>query len=102
MVIQKNIESKLCEMFSPHYFNVENESHMHAVPDNSETHFKIVLVSDQFISKRPVQRHQQVYKVLEVELTNGVHALALHTFTNDEWQQRQSRVQSSPQCMGAR
>ncbi len=101
MTIQHTIETKLRRLFSPHFMEVINESHMHAVPANSETHFKVVLVSDQFHSQRLVQRHQAIYSVLEAELNSGVHALALHTFTAEEWLRRQSHVQASPECMGA-
>lgn len=79
--------------------DLTNESHMHNVPANSETHFKLVLVSEDFAGRRPVQRHQAVYKVLEAEMQNGVHALALHLYTPEEWAQK-AGAPDSPQCLG--
>ena len=73
---------------------------MHSVPPNSETHFKVVLVSPEFVGKRPVARHQMVYRLLADELAAGVHALALHTYTADEWQLRAEQVPASPECLG--
>ncbi len=99
MQVQKVIENKLKTAFTPDFLQVLNESHMHAVPVNSETHFKLVIVSDLFEGMRPVQRHQRVYKLLSEELAGGVHALALHIFTSEEWQE-QERVLSSPACIG--
>ena len=99
MVIQQLIESKLREAFEPTHLNVENESHMHSVPENSETHFKVVLVTPSFEGKRSVQRHQKVYGVLREELAGGVHALALHTYTPEEWSDIVS-APASPNCMG--
>jgi BolA protein len=70
---------------------------MHSVPENSETHFKVVLVSDAFEAKRAVARHQKVYKLLDEELKQGVHALSLHLYTLQEWQ---GESPDSPNCMG--
>ncbi len=98
-VIESRILTKLSESFAPAHLEVLNESYMHAVPAGSETHFKVVLAADAFVGKRQVQRHQAVYACLADELKNGVHALALHTFSSDEWQAN-AAVPTSPQCMG--
>lgn len=98
-IIESSIESKLSDGLAPSFLSVENESHMHNVPPGSESHFKVVVVSDQFESKRLVQRHQLVYRQLQQELANGVHALAIHAYTQAEWQAK-GQAPSSPQCMG--
>ncbi|HEY7885708.1 MAG TPA: BolA/IbaG family iron-sulfur metabolism protein [Cellvibrionaceae bacterium] len=85
--------------FTPVHLQVVNESHMHSVPANSETHFKVTLVSPVFAEQRQVQRHQAVYRVLAAELAASVHALALHTFSPQEWHQA-GRVPASPNCLG--
>ena len=99
MLVQNQITTKLAEALGPNYLTVENESHKHSVPPNSETHFKVVVSSDQFKGKRSVQRHQLVYGLLQDELANGVHALALHTYTQEEWVKIAS-APDSPNCMG--
>ena len=97
--VQASIESKLQSGLNLSHLAIENERHMHSVPPNSETHFKVVAVSDEFSAKRPVARHQMIYKILSEELQGPVHALALHTYTQDEWQQQDS-APDSPQCLG--
>ena len=97
--VKNRIQTKLSEHFNPLHLDVTNESHMHSVPQGSESHFKVVLVTDAFSDKRQVQRHQAVYSCLADELKNGVHALALHTFSPAEWQQK-ANVPDSPQCLG--
>ncbi len=79
---------------------VVNESYMHSVPPGSETHFKVVVVSDQFAGKRAVARHQAIYQALAEEVEGPVHALAIHTFTPEEWAQSQGASPASPQCLG--
>jgi BolA protein len=39
--------------------------------------------------------------VLAEELAGPVHALALHTFSPDEWADSQERAPDSPKCLGA-
>ncbi len=97
--IETAIQTKLAQNLSPSELQVINESHMHNVPPGSESHFKVVVVSDQFADKRLVQRHQLVYQALSEELQGGVHALAIHAYTDEEWQQ-QGTAPASPQCMG--
>lgn len=96
--IQSLIQRKLDEAFQPTFLQVENESHKHSVPPGSESHFKLVIVSTHFIGKRPVQRQQAVYAVLAEALAAGVHALAMHTYTPEEWSS--ANVPASPECMG--
>jgi stress-induced morphogen len=100
MTVQQDIELQLAQDFVPGYLDVANESHQHSVPANSETHFKVVLVSQRFDGLRKVARHQQVYAALATQLAGPVHALALHTYTAAEWQARQEAAPDSPECLG--
>lgn len=99
MSIKQQIEDKLTAELVPSYLAVINESYMHAVPPNSETHFKVVVAASVFEGKRAVQCHQLIYGVLKDEMAGGVHALALHTFTPEEWQSS-NFAPDSPECMG--
>jgi len=99
MSIQTEIEAKLKAGLSPEMCVVENESDNHNVPPGSESHFKVTLVTDEFKGKMLVARHKMIYKLLADELDNGVHALALHTYTNDEWAKKQGAPESPP-CLG--
>ena len=77
MLVQESIEAKLSKALSPSMLKVENESHMHGGPA-TESHYNITAVSDEFADLSLVRRHQAVYKLLEQEMAEGVHALALH------------------------
>ena len=99
MIIEEQILQSVTEAFTLDYLDVKNESYMHNVPEGSESHFKLTLVSDDFSGKRLVQRHQMIYKLLEKQM-NLIHALALHLYTKEEWQKRQSSTPLSPKCHG--
>ena len=100
--IEQIVTDKLAGQFKAEVLEVTNESYMHSVPAGSETHFKVVLITDQFAGKRQVQRHQAIYAVLAEELAGPIHALALHTFSAEEWAQSQGLAPDSPQCLGAK
>jgi BolA family transcriptional regulator, general stress-responsive regulator len=93
--IEKIIEQK-CQTLSPSFLNIENESANHHGPA-TDSHFKITIVCAAFEGKRPVPRHQMMYKLLADEMAGCVHALALHTFTDSEYQGTRP---DSPNCMG--
>lgn len=94
---KNRLETTLNEQFKPSYVEVLNESFMHSVPKDAETHFKIVMVSDLFENTPTLQRHKMVYKHTQAEMANGLHALSLHLYTPTEWQNQQS-VPSTPKC----
>lgn len=85
MMIREQIEEKLRAAFQPVFLEVVDESYRHNVPAGSESHFKVVLVSDRFTGERFLNRHRMIYSTLTVELSTTVHALALHTYTIKEW-----------------
>lgn len=100
MSVESDIQNLLTQTLQPQYLEVINESHMHSVPPNSETHFKVVVVAGQFEGKRSVARHQLVYSLLTDQLAGPVHALALHTYSPEEWRSREQVAPESPRCLG--
>ncbi|MBS0848719.1 transcriptional regulator BolA [Citrobacter sp. JGM124] len=101
MTMRKQIEAQLIAAFNPSYIEVVDESHRHNVPAGAESHFKVLLVSENFIGTRLISRHRQIYSVLSEALAGSVHALALHTYTAQEWNDLQDKQRLSPPCMGA-
>jgi BolA protein len=96
---EQRIQEKLSQALSPSVLEVQNESHMHNVPKGSETHFKVVVVSQAFEGLARVRRHQLVYGALADEMTSGLHALAITSKTPTEWS-ADSAVPASPECLG--
>lgn len=104
MTIQETITAKLNNAFTPEHLEVINESFMHNVAEGSESHFKIIIVCDDFKDKMLIARHRLVNKALQDELNKeqsegGIHALALHTMTMEEWFKK-GKVADSPECQG--
>lgn len=99
--ISSKIGDKLRQKFQPIHLDVINESHMHNVPKGSETHFKVVIVSDSFKAMNNLlQRHRAINETLSEELTSGVHALSIVAKTPEQWEQMTKDIEPSPNCRG--
>lgn len=122
----KIIFNTLNSSFEPSVLFVDNESHMHSVPRNSETHFKITIVSPAFEGMSLVKRHRAVYDKLVPYMGNKdsssndnnisssnssnisiidaslktLHALAITAKTAGEWTRSGQQVATSPACTG--
>ena len=101
MTTQNSIEEELLKAIRVEGLEVINESHMHNVPPGSESHFKVVIISEEFEGEKLVRRHQRVNKVLSDFLNGKIHALALQTFTPREWEKKGGSALDSPLCLGA-
>ncbi len=100
MNVQETIENKITEALSPSYLTVMNESYMHSVPPGSESHFKLVIVTDSFHGVPRVRRHQTINGILKDELAGPLHALSMETLTPEEWERKGGVVRESPDCLG--
>ena len=97
--VESAIRSNL-KTLAPLHCEVINESYMHSVPEGSESHFKVVVVSEQFGGKMLVTRHRLVNELLKTQIDGPIHALSLHTMTPDEWFDKGGQSPDSPDCLG--
>ena len=58
------------------------------VRSDDNTHYETVVIAAEFEGKRPLARHQLVYKALGPLVGNEIHALSIQAYTPDEWQQK--------------
>lgn len=88
MTIAETIRTKLEAAFAPAKLDVRDESEMHrghaGHREGGETHFRVAIVSAAFDGLTRVERHRRVHAVLDAELKDRVHALALTLLTPDE------------------
>ena len=98
MTRKQYINHALSLALTPDILIIENESSNHQVPVGSETHFKVIVVSAEFINLSRVARHRLVNNILAQEFSTGLHALSLHLYTPNEWAQRSTHIPASPAC----
>ena len=53
--MEQTIQKKLTDVLNPIHLDIFNESYMHNVPPGSETHFKVVVVSEKFHNMSLIQ-----------------------------------------------
>ena len=96
MTIYETIVECLNKEFAVEHLFLENESSKHNVPPDSESHFKLVIVSDDFIEMTKVKRHKIIYQTL-VETMKKIHALSIQAFTIEEFNTN-PEILLSPDC----
>ena len=103
-LIHDQVKTKLTTQLNPTYLEIVNESHKHNVPVNSETHFKVFIVSNQFENKTLIERHRMVNRILVDELKHPIHALSIKAITEAQYTDQKSTnnaaIQSTPNCLG--
>ncbi|XP_052867536.1 bolA-like protein DDB_G0274169 [Anopheles cruzii] len=98
--IENAIRTGLAKELSPVHVEVVNESYMHNVPKGSETHFKVLVVSQQFEGMPLIKRHRLVNDIVKTQLEGDfVHALSIVAKTPLQWDPNYS-LEPSPNCRG--
>ena len=88
----QRIHSKLLSLH-PIVLKVDNVSHLHAHHEamqnslNTESHFSIMVVSNEFNNKRLLHRHKLIYTLLDKEMKE-IHALQMKLLTEEEFNKK--------------
>lgn len=91
----------LSHTFQPMLLEIEDETYMHHVPSNSESHFKLLMVASSFDNMSRLTRQRQVMSLLKAEFNQGLHALSLQLYSPKEWSQNTGSL-PSPACRGGK
>ncbi|HCE59293.1 MAG TPA: BolA family transcriptional regulator [Wolbachia sp.] len=64
--------------------SIKHADHYFAAPSTLPSHIKLILVSDDFINMRSLERHKLIYNLLKNEI-KLIHAISLHLYTQSEY-----------------
>jgi len=64
------------------------------IMSDDNTHYAALVVSPVFAGKRPIARHQMVYRCLGNLMGNEIHALTIRAHTPEEWRELQAKATS--------
>lgn len=86
MNLTDNIRQYL-SVLEPVHLDIHDDSAAHAghAGASSGGHYDIVIVSAAFAGKSRLQRQRMVYDALNDLMQRGIHALAMRTYTPDEF-----------------
>ena len=96
MIVQNKIDKLLRDNLNISKLIIRNDSYKHNVPPNSESHFSVQIVSDDFQDLSQIQRHKIVYKAIE-SLLNEIHAFSITAITTLEFKENPS-FKDTPDC----
>ena len=89
MNMEEKIKHALESAINIHHINIINESknHIgHAGDDGSgETHFKLMIVSSDFIECNSMQRQRIVNSAIKPLFSSGLHAISVNLLTLEEF-----------------
>ncbi|MCR6672135.1 BolA family transcriptional regulator [Devosia ginsengisoli] len=87
MSAKDTIEAKLAAQFAPVFLDVIDESNKHfghaGWREGGETHFRVRIATRHFDGMSRVAQHRAVMDVLDAELKDRVHALAIEVLPVD-------------------
>ncbi len=72
------VEALLQKAFPGEQVQVDN-------PQGDGEHYQVLIVSGRFAGKSMVEQHQLVYAALGSAMRQAIHALALRTYTPEQW-----------------
>ncbi len=79
------IEEKLAQTFTIEHLEVIDESESHrghaGFQEGGESHFRVRLISADFVAQSRIARHRAVHAALGKDLMGEIHALALDLST---------------------
>lgn len=90
---EHSITEILTKSFQTEFLKVENDSAKHQRHKQSQGkggHFKLVIVSNDFLGMDLISRHRKIYQALGMHDQTLIHALSISSWTVDEWQQKKS------------
>ena len=84
------LKSKILDLLSKNIniidikINDLSDKHKNHATSNGGGHFKMMIISDDFINESLLIRHRKVYTILGSMLKKEIHALSLKTLTLEE------------------
>ena len=82
------IEQRLRAALAPQDIDIHDDSAAHAGHAGAASgggHYNVLIVSDAFAGKNPLQRHRMVYDAVGDLMQHDIHALSIKALTPDEF-----------------
>lgn len=90
----KQIEDHLQSALPVEHLDVADESHLHAGHPGARDgrgHFRVLVISEAFADKSPLQRHRLVYDAVGSLMQTDIHALSIQAMTPTEYRTTDQR-----------
>ena len=83
----EKISNLLSNNLNVHHLDIidESEGHKNHKKDSPGGHYKIILISDDFIGLDLISRHKRIYGILDSILKTEIHAISMKLITVSEF-----------------
>ena len=88
------IETLLKLVFSPTHIDLVDKSHTHTSDKHIETMedkerlYELTIVTEKFKPMTLVERHKEIYKVLDIMNNPGIHGIKIKASSPEEWKNK--------------
>lgn len=98
MCLEK-IKKYLISKINVNNIKIYNDSKLHKYGKNTLTHLKIIIISNDFVNKKIIDRHRLIYKKLNEIYKPKIYSITLYTYTLDEWKYKKHENNNSIKCL---
>ena len=99
--VTTSLEETLRTALAPTHLEIRNESYKHKGPKDAESHFQVIVVSEQFDNLSLIKRHRLVNQACQSLLDGPIHALSIVAKTPEQWQAMEGKdIPGTPNCRG--
>ena len=99
--VTSSLEETLRTALQPLHLEIRNESYKHKGPKDAESHFQVIIVSEQFDNVPLIKRHRLVNQACQALLDGPIHALSIVAKTPAQWQAMDGQdIPGTPNCRG--
>ncbi|QCI16127.1 BolA family protein [Buchnera aphidicola] len=97
-MILKKIKNYLKSQIKITFIKINNNSHLHHNLKKSFTHLSIIIISNDFINQKTINRHRIIFSKISQIIKEKIYSITLHAYTENEWKARQYKINENPEC----
>ncbi|NIH41176.1 MAG: BolA family transcriptional regulator [Buchnera aphidicola (Periphyllus aceris)] len=97
--MKKIIKKKIKNKIKIKYIKIYNISNAHKKFNKKNSHYKIIVVSNDFYKINILRRHQIIYNILSNEININIYGIEIFTYTKKEWDVEINKKFSSTKCI---
>ncbi|QCI17854.1 BolA family transcriptional regulator [Buchnera aphidicola (Acyrthosiphon lactucae)] len=98
MTLEK-IKKCLTSKINISFIKIYDDSLFHNHPEKGFTHLRILIISNNFINKKLIDRHRLIFSVLSKTLKKNIYSLTLNTYTLNEWESKKFKKNNNIKCL---
>ncbi|QCI21184.1 BolA family transcriptional regulator [Buchnera aphidicola (Hyperomyzus lactucae)] len=97
MTLEK-IKKYLTSQIKINFIEIYDNSSLHNYSKKKLTHLKIIIISNDFINEKIINRHRIVFSKLSKIIIEKIYSITLYTYTLNEWECKKYEIDNYSKC----